>query len=56
MDSKEDVAQFVKDVLVPNNIKPLYDSPKPYPEYDKDYYAVYFSDPDGIKLEVTYYP
>jgi catechol 2,3-dioxygenase-like lactoylglutathione lyase family enzyme len=24
-----------------------------YPEYAPDYYAVFFSDPDGIRLEVT---
>src|SRR3989338_7547828 len=26
-----------------------------YPEYTDKYYAVYFADPDGIKLEVAYY-
>jgi glyoxylase I family protein len=26
--------------------------PKLYPEYAADYYAVFFSDPDGIRLEV----
>ena len=30
-------------------------SPQLYPEYAPDYYAVYFSDPDGIRLEVTNY-
>jgi catechol 2,3-dioxygenase-like lactoylglutathione lyase family enzyme len=24
-----------------------------YPEYDPDYYATFFEDPDGIRLEVT---
>ena len=27
--------------------------PQFYPEYAPDYYAIYFSDPDGIRLEVT---
>jgi len=29
--------------------------PKKYPEYAPDYFAVYLSDPDGIKLEITNY-
>jgi glyoxylase I family protein len=28
-------------------------APQLYPEYAHDYYAVFFSDPDGIGLEVT---
>jgi catechol 2,3-dioxygenase-like lactoylglutathione lyase family enzyme len=27
--------------------------PRYYPEYAPDYYATFFSDPDGIRLEVT---
>jgi len=27
--------------------------PRYYPEYDPDYYATFFSDPDGVRLEVT---
>ncbi len=27
--------------------------PRYYPEYDLDYYATFFSDPDGIRLEIT---
>ncbi len=29
--------------------------PQAYPQYTLDYYAVFFSDPDGIELEVAYY-
>ena len=29
--------------------------PQLYPEYAQDYYAIFFSDPDGIRLEVTNY-
>jgi glyoxylase I family protein len=29
--------------------------PKCYPEYAPDYFAVFFSDPDGIRLEITNY-
>lgn len=28
-------------------------APRLYPEYDPDYYAAFFDDPDGIRLEVT---
>ncbi len=27
--------------------------PRYYPEYDPDYYATFFEDPDGVRLEVT---
>lgn len=27
--------------------------PRYYPEYDPDYYAVFFEDPDGVRLEVA---
>lgn len=30
-------------------------APRRYPEYAPDYYAIFFSDPDGIRLEVTNY-
>ena len=30
-------------------------APQLYPEYALDYYAIFFSDPDGIRLEVTNY-
>jgi glyoxylase I family protein len=30
-------------------------SPQLYPEYAPDYYAIFFSDPDGIRLEITNY-
>lgn len=32
-----------------------FDAPQLYPEYAPDYYAIFFSDPDGIRLEVTNY-
>ena len=34
----------------------LYGGPKEYPQYEKGYYAVYFEDPDRVKLEVVYLP
>jgi len=33
----------------------IFDTPQKYPNYTDKYYAVYFADPDGIKLEVAYY-
>ena len=32
------------------------DAPAEYPQYGKDYYAVFFADPDGMKLELVHYP
>jgi catechol 2,3-dioxygenase-like lactoylglutathione lyase family enzyme len=32
------------------------DAPAAYPEYSGDYYAVFFEDPDGMKLEVVHAP
>jgi catechol 2,3-dioxygenase-like lactoylglutathione lyase family enzyme len=29
--------------------------PKSYPEYAHDYVAIFFSDPDGVRLEITNY-
>jgi len=50
------VDKFVSEFLKPRKIKPLYDGAKMYPEYVKGYYAVYFEDPDRIKVEVAYEP
>lgn len=33
----------------------IFDAPQKYQKYTDSYYAVYFADPDGIKLEVAYY-
>ena len=32
------------------------DPPSEYPEYAPGYYAVFFADPDGMKLEVVHFP
>jgi glyoxylase I family protein len=34
----------------------ILDAPAEYPEYGKGYYAVFFADMDGIKLEYAYTP
>lgn len=33
---------------------PVLDAPAHYPEYSPTYYAVFFEDPDGMKLEVLH--
>lgn len=55
VDSKEKVDNFFE-FLKQKKFIWLYDGPKEYPEYSKGYYAVYFEDPDRIKLEVVYVP
>jgi catechol 2,3-dioxygenase-like lactoylglutathione lyase family enzyme len=32
------------------------DAPAAYPEYGSGYYAVFFADPDGLKLEFVHWP
>lgn len=35
---------------------PVLDAPAEYPQYGPDYYAVFFADPDGLKLELVHFP
>ncbi|MFA4887924.1 MAG: VOC family protein [Candidatus Nanoarchaeia archaeon] len=51
---KEDVDKFYKEFLIPKNIQTLYNTPKDFPKYTPSYYAVFFEDPDKIKLEVVF--
>ena len=53
MDSREDVDQFYA-YLQKHDIEVL-DKPAEY-DYTPGYYAVFFADPDGIKLEAVYEP
>ena len=32
------------------------DPPAEYPQYGENYYAVFFADPDGMKLELVHFP
>lgn len=54
--AREDVERFLDEFLKPRSISTLYETPKEFPEYHKGYYAVFFEDPDRIKLEVVYIP
>ena len=53
--SKLVVERFYKEYLVPNKIPTLYGGPREY-DYRKGYYAVYFEDPDRLKLELVTAP
>ncbi len=50
VDNKNDVDLVAEGLL---ELKIEFDQPKFYPEYSPDYYAIFFVDPDGIRLEVT---
>jgi len=53
---REDVDRFRDEFLTPRGIPELYDTPREFPEYTPGYYAVFFEDPDRLKLEVAYVP
>jgi catechol 2,3-dioxygenase-like lactoylglutathione lyase family enzyme len=56
VDSRADVDHFHTDFLRPHKIPVLYGGPRDYPEYRAGYYAVFFEDPDRLKLEVVHIP
>ena len=53
-DSREDVDRLHA-LLLEHGIKVL-DPPAHYPQYSGNYYAVFFEDPDGMKLEFVHAP
>ena len=53
---RADVDRFAAEFLTPRSIPVLYDSPRDYPEYRPGYYAVFFEDPDRLKIEVAHVP
>jgi len=53
-ESRGDVDRL-HDLLIERGITVL-DAPAHYPEYSGDYYAVFFEDPDGMKLELVFAP
>ena len=53
-ESRADV-DAVHALLIEHGITVL-DPPAHYPEYSGDYYAVFFEDPDGMKLELVHAP
>lgn len=54
VESKDAVDQFTNEFLKTRSVPILYDTPKLFPEYSPNYYAVYFEDPDRLKLEVVF--
>ena len=52
VESEDDVREIARE-LKTNNI--VVSEPKHYPEYAADYFSVFFSDPDGMRLEITNY-
>ena len=53
-ETREQVDALARDV--PGFGGTILDAPREYPEYVPGYYAVFFSDPDGIKLELVHIP
>jgi len=51
-EDRADVDRFHA-LLVEKSIEVL-DPPAEYPEYEPDYYAVFFADPDGLKFELVH--
>jgi len=54
--SRADVDRFHEEFLKARGIPTLYGGPREYPEYRPRYYAVFFEDPDRLKLEVVHIP
>lgn len=55
-DKKTEIDELYHSFLKPNKIPVLYGGPAEYPEYGTGYYAVFFLDPNGIKLELMWTP
>jgi catechol 2,3-dioxygenase-like lactoylglutathione lyase family enzyme len=56
VERREDVDRFRREFLDARGVPTLYDTPRAFPEYSPGYYAVFFEDPDRIKLEVVHVP
>jgi glyoxylase I family protein len=52
-DSRAQVDAVAKEVE--SNGGKILDAPRAYPQYAPNYYSVFFTDPDGLKLEVVTY-
>jgi glyoxylase I family protein len=50
-DSREQVDAVAKEIEA--NGGKILDLPQEYPQYGPEYYSVFFTDPDGLKLEVV---
>lgn len=54
--TRQTVDRFYKSYLLAKEIPVLYGGIKEWPDYERGYYAVYWEDPDRIKLELVYTP
>jgi len=54
--ARADVDRFCDEFLAPRRIAALYGTPREFTEYRPGYYAVFFEDPDRLKLEVVHVP
>jgi catechol 2,3-dioxygenase-like lactoylglutathione lyase family enzyme len=53
---RDDVDRFRDEFMTPRRLRALYETPREFPEYRLGYYAVFFEDPDRLKLEVVHVP
>ena len=56
VERREEVDRFRDEFMSPRRLPPLYETPREFPEYRPGYYAVFFEDPDRVKLEVVHIP
>ena len=56
VDSRAEVERIYEEVIKDLEDVNVEDPPIDCPEYREGYYATFFFDPDGIKLEVTFTP
>ena len=56
VDSRAEVERIYEEVIKNLEDVDVEDPPVDCPEYREGYYATFFFDPDGIKLEVTFTP
>jgi catechol 2,3-dioxygenase-like lactoylglutathione lyase family enzyme len=56
VESRAAVDRFIREFLDVRAIPTLYGGAREYPEYQPGYYAVFFEDPDRLKLELAYIP
>jgi len=56
VEHRADVDRFRDDFMTPRGLGALYRTPREFPEYRPGYYAVFFEDPDRLKLEIVHIP
>ncbi|MBI2984894.1 MAG: VOC family protein [Candidatus Kerfeldbacteria bacterium] len=52
--SAKQVDAFLQKFVLKHKLSYLYGGPKRFPQYSKNYYALYFEDPDKIVVEIVY--